>query len=99
VRILPTGDRILVKPIEEATSKGGIVLPDHGREKPNRGVVVDTGPNVEGLVSGPDECTMRRCLRRNDVVIFGRYSGSEVEVDGERLLIMGSEDVLAVVTE
>jgi co-chaperonin GroES (HSP10) len=47
VRILPTGDRILVKPIEESTSKGGIVLPDQGREKPNRGVVVDTGPMVQ----------------------------------------------------
>lgn len=114
MKVLPTDDRILVKPIEETRSKGGIVLPDAAQKKPERGVVVAVGPGMQAMEGNlaylwtfDDTVTpwalkaprVAVSLRVGQTVLFGRYSGAEVDVDGERLLLMQEGDVLAVIEE
>jgi chaperonin GroES len=94
-KIAPKGDLVLVKPIEESTTKGGIVLPDNGKAQPSRAVVVAVGPgrfNDQGFRDPVD-------LSVGETVIIGRYSGTEVEEDGEKFLLLQERDVLAVVKE
>lgn len=111
MKVLPTDDRVLVKPIEETVTKGGIHLPDKGREKPARGVVVAVGPGRKTddhpaldwqYASGAREAQTRRravALREGQTVVFTRYAGIDLEVEGERLLLMSEGDVLAVLEE
>jgi chaperonin GroES len=93
MKIRPLHDRILVKRIEsEAKTKGGIIIPDTAKEKPQEGLVVAAGPgrvNEEGKVTPLD-------VKKGDKVLFGKYSGSEVDLEGEEHLIIREEDVLAV---
>lgn len=94
VRLEPQGARILVKPIEEDdVSDGGIVLPDSVREKPQRGVVAAVGP---GDYAEGSQTRRRIPLKPDEVVLYAKYSGSEVKVNGEEMLILREEDVLAV---
>jgi chaperonin GroES len=95
MEIKPLGDRIVVKPLEaENKSKGGIVLPDTAKEKPQEAKVVAVGKGKvleNGTVSTPE-------VKVGDKVIFGKYSGSEfVTKEGEELLILREEDILAVI--
>jgi len=93
MKIRPLHDRIIVKRLEEAkTSPGGIVIPDSAAEKPVKGEVVAVG-NGKILESGEIRALD---LKVGDKVIFGKYSGTEVKVDGQDLLVMREDDIMAV---
>jgi chaperonin GroES len=93
MKFRPLHDRILVKRLEsEAKTKGGIIIPDTAKEKPQEALVVAVGPgkvNDEGKVTPLD-------VKKGDKVLFGKYSGSEITLDGEDHLIIREDDVLAV---
>ena len=94
MKIQPLGDRILVKPLEaEEKTKGGIVLPDTAKEKPQEGKVVAVGKGKvleSGSVQAPE-------VKVGDRVLYGKYSGSEITTkEGDELLIMKEEDILAI---
>jgi chaperonin GroES len=94
VNIRPLGDRIVVRRLEEETkTAGGIYIPDSATEKPAEGEIIAIG---KGRVSDKGDVIAME-VKVGDKVIFGKYSGSEVKVDNETLLIMREEDVLAVV--
>lgn len=94
VNLRPLDDRVVVKPSEaEETTSGGIVLPDTAREKPQRGTVVAVGPGK--LLDSGSRGELSVAV--GDVVIYGRYGGSEVEVDGEEIKILRESDILAKV--
>ena len=90
----PYGDRVLVKRVEEESkTKGGIIIPDTAKEKPQEGEVVAVGPGARdesGKVQ-PLE------LKAGDKILFGKWSGTEVKVEGEDLIIMKESDVLGVI--
>jgi chaperonin GroES len=92
--IRPLHDRVLVRrKNEETKTPGGIVLPDSAQEKPMQGKVVATGKGKilnDGSVRSLD-------VKTNDTILFGKYSGTEVKVEGEELMMMREEDILAVV--
>jgi len=94
MKIRPLHDRVVVRRTEEErTSPGGIVLPDSATEKPIRGEVVAVG-NGKLLENGD----LRPLdLKKGDKVLFGKYSGTEVKVNGEELLVMREDDVMAVI--
>ena len=92
--IQPLGDRVLVKPLEkEEKTKGGIVLPDTAKEKPQDGEVVAVG-NGQVLEDGK---TIPLQVKKGDKILFGKYSGSEVKVEEEEYMIMKEEDILAII--
>jgi len=92
--VRPLSDRILVKRVEsESKTKGGIIIPDSAKEKPVEGVVVAVGP---GRVRD-DGARREVVLKSGDRVLFGKYDGTEVKIDGEEHLILRESDVLAVV--
>ena len=93
MKIRPLQDRVIVRRMEEEkTSPGGIVLPDSATEKPIKGEVVAVG---KGLVQ--DNGDLRPLdLKVGDEVLFGKYSGTEIKLDGEELLVMKEDDVMAV---
>ena len=90
----PLGDRVLVKRVEEESkTTGGIIIPDTAKEKPQEGEVVAVGPGARddsGKVNALE-------LKAGDRILFGKWSGTEVKVDGEDLLIMKESDVLGVI--
>jgi len=87
-------DRVIVKRIEEeAKSKGGIIIPDTAKEKPQEGKVVAVG---KGKVSDEGKI-IPLDVKVNDLVLFGKYSGSEINIDGEEHLIMREEDILGII--
>ena len=93
--IKPLADRIVVKPLEaESKTKGGILLPDTAKEKPQEGKVVAVGKGKtldNGTVQAPE-------VKVGDKVLYGKYSGNEITTkEGEELLIMREEDILAIV--
>ena len=90
----PLGDRIVVKPVaKEEVTKGGIVLPDTAKEKPQEGEVVAVGP---GRTNDSGE-TVKLEVKVGDRVLYGKYSGTEIKIDGEEHLIIREEDILAIV--
>src|SRR5438105_9112874 len=93
MKIRPLHDRVIVKRLEEdRTSPGGIVIPDTAAEKPIRGKIVAVGKG-KILENGQ----VRPCdVKVGDKILFGKYSGTEVKVDGEELVVMREEDVMAV---
>jgi len=94
MKIRPLHDRVIIKRMEEErTSPGGIVIPDTAAEKPIKGKVVAVG-NGKILDSGEVRALD---IKVGDAVLFGKYSGTEVKVDGEDLLVMREEDVMAVI--
>jgi chaperonin GroES len=94
VKIRPLQDRVIVKRIaEEEKSKGGIIIPDTAKEKPQEGKVVAVG---KGKVND-DGKIMPLDVKVNDRVLFGKYSGSEINIDGEEHLIMREEDILGII--
>ena len=94
LKIRPLDDRVVVQPFEaEERTAGGIVLPDSAREKPQQGKVVATGPGK--LLEKTGE-RGRMSLKVNDRVFYGKYSGTEIEIDGEDYVILRESDVLAV---
>jgi len=94
VKIRPLQDRVIVKRIEEEEkSKGGIFIPDTAKEKPQEGKVVAVGKgkvNDDGKITPLD-------VKVNDRVLFGKYSGSEINIDGEEHMIMREDDILGII--
>ena len=94
MKIRPLHDRVIVKRlVEERTSPGGIVIPDTAAEKPVQGKIVAVGNGKileDGKVRPHD-------IKVGDKILFGKYSGTEVKVDGEELVVMREEDVMAVI--
>ena len=94
MKIRPLQDRVIVKRIEEEEkSKGGIIIPDTAKEKPQEGKVAAVGKgkmNEDGKIIPLD-------VKVNDRVLFGKYSGSEINIDGEEHLIMREEDILGII--
>jgi chaperonin GroES len=93
MKIRPLGDRILVKRIkEEEKTKGGIIIPETAKEKPQEGKVVAVGKGKmteQGTLLAPD-------VKAGDKILFGKYSGSEVKIEGEEHLILREDDILGV---
>ena len=90
----PLQDRVIVRRMEEErTSAGGIVIPDSATEKPSKGEIVAVG-NGKKLDNGE---TQSLDVKVGDQVLFGKYSGTEVKVDGEELLVMKEDDIMAIV--
>jgi chaperonin GroES len=94
MNIRPLHDRVIIKRMEEErTSPGGIVIPDSAAEKPIKGEVVAVGQGK--VLENGDVRALE--LKAGDKVLFGKYSGTEVKVEGEELLVMREEDVMAVI--
>ena len=94
MKIRPLQDRVIVKRIaEEEKSKGGIIIPDTAKEKPQEGKVMAVG---KGKV-GEDGKITPLDVKVNDLVLFGKYSGSEINIDGDEHLIMREEDILGII--
>ena len=92
-RVKPLHDRIIVKRLEEDDkSKGGIFIPDTAKEKPQQGKVIAVGPGrkADGKIVAPD-------VKAGDTVLFAKYSGTEIKLEGEDVLIIREDDVLGVV--
>ena len=93
MKFRPLGDRVLVKRVEEETkTKGGIIIPDTAKEKPQEGQVVAVGSGARDDSGKIVPLDVKVC----DKILFGKWSGSEVKIDGEDLLIMKESDVLGV---
>jgi chaperonin GroES len=96
VRVRPLDDRVVIEPLEaDEKTAGGILLPDTAKQKPQRGRVVAVGPGK--LNDKGERATLS--VQKGDEVIYGRYAGSDVEVDGRDLKILRESDILAKVTK
>ena len=94
VKVSPLADRVVVKPLEEAEQmRGGLYIPDTAKEKPTQGEVIAVGP---GRVEKGERVPMD--LKAGDRVLFGKYSSSEVKVDGEEYLIMREDEILGIIS-
>lgn len=95
MKVVPLGENIVVKPVETAeVSDGGIVLPDSARNSPTQGRVLSTG---DGQLL-PDGSRAQHLVAEGDRILFGSHAGSEVELDGQRFLIMREKEVLAIMS-
>ena len=90
--VKPLADRVIVAPMEKETMKGGIIIPDTAKEKPQQGKIVAVGP---GAVGENGE-RVKPEVKKGDVVLYGKYAGTEVNVDGKDYLILRESDVLAI---
>ncbi|MFQ3669871.1 MAG: co-chaperone GroES [Verrucomicrobiia bacterium] len=94
IKMKPLGDRVVVQPVEEAeVRKGGIIIPDTAKEKPQEGKVValGTGKTDDEGKKIPFE------VKKGDKVLYSKYGGTEISIDGEKYLIMREDDILGVV--
>lgn len=96
MNIKPLADRVVVRPVEEMEAKkGAIIIPDTAKEKPMQGEIIEVGP---GKVSD-DGKKLPLEVKKGDRVLYGKYSGTEVSIDGEELLIMRESDIFAVIAK
>jgi len=94
VKVKPLADRVVVKPLEEAEQKrGGIIIPDTAKEKPQQGEIMAVGP---GAVADDGSRTPME-VKKGDKVLYGKYSGTEVNIDGNDYLILRESDILAII--
>ncbi len=94
MKFRPLHDRVLVKPIEQETkTAGGIIIPDTAKEKPQQGEIVAAGPGARG----EDGKVAALDVKAGDKVLYGKWSGTEVKIEGQTLLIMRESDLLGVV--
>ena len=94
-KFIPLHDRVLIRRTEEAgTTRGGIIIPDSAKDKPQEGEVISVGKGK----SNDDGKVFPLALKEGDHVLFGKYSGTEIQIDGNDFLIMKEEEVLGVVT-
>ena len=95
MKIQPLYDRVIVKRVEEEeTTKGGIIIPDTAKEKPMEGIVVAVGSGKTGE-EGEKKIPLE--VKEGDRVLFSKYAGTEIKIDGEEHLIMKEEDIIAIV--
>lgn len=92
MKIEPLSDRILIEPLDAEEIKGLIIIPDVAKEKPQQGKVIGTGP---GKLDGDGKIIPMQ-VKKGDKILYGKYSGAEITVDGEEYLIMWESDILAV---
>ncbi|MBL0349048.1 MAG: co-chaperone GroES [Elusimicrobia bacterium] len=93
VKIRPLGDRVLVKPLDkEKQERGGIIIPDTAKEKPQEGEIVAAG---KGKVSD-DGKVLPMDVKAGDRILYGKYSGTEIKIDGDEYLIMHQDDILGI---
>ena len=94
MKLTPLSDRVIVKPIDQAeTVKGGIIIPDTAKEKPQQGEIVAVGPgrrNDKGEHIKPD-------VKKGDKVLFGKYAATEYTINEEKLFVMKEDDIIAIV--
>ena len=93
MKLRPLGDRVLVKRIkEEEKTKGGIIIPDTAKEKPQEGKVVSVGKGKfeEGKLIPPE-------VKAGDKILFGKYSGSEIKLEGDDLIVLREDDILGII--
>jgi chaperonin GroES len=94
MKIRPLHDRVVVRPLTaETKTKGGIIIPDTATEKPSEGEIIAVGAGArseEGRVVKPD-------VKKGDRILYGKWSGTEVKIDGENLLIMKESDIMGVI--
>lgn len=94
MNVRPLNDRVLVKRLEEETkTAGGLFIPDSAKEKPTRGKIIAAGngkSNDDGVRKALD-------VKAGDLILFGKYAGTEIKIDGEDLIIMREDDILAVI--
>ena len=93
-KVKPLADRILVRRVEDdEVKKGGIIIPDTAKEKPQQAEVVAVGPGA----IGDDGARVAMEVKKGDRILMGKYSGTEVKIDDEEYIIMREDDVLAVI--
>ena len=91
----PLHDRVLVKRLEsEDKTVGGIIIPDTAKEKPSQGKVISVGPGARG----EDGKLIALDVKKGDTILFGKWSGTEVKIDGEELLIMKESDIMGILS-
>ena len=94
MKFRPLHDRVLIKRVESDTkTKGGIIIPDTAQEKPMEGKVISVGSGVRG----DDGKLVPLDVKKGDKIIFGKWSGTEVKIDGDELLIMKESDIMGIV--
>ncbi|MCK5072206.1 MAG: co-chaperone GroES [Bacteriovoracaceae bacterium] len=94
MRVRPLNDRVLVKRLDEETKTvGGIIIPDNNKEKPAQGKIVSTGPGTRN----EDGSFCKLDVKEGDLILFGKYSGTEVKLEGDEYLIMKEEDILGII--
>ncbi len=96
MQVKPLADRVVVKPFEEQEmKKGGIIIPDTAKEKPMQGEIIEVG---SGRVTD-DGKKLPPEVKKGDRILYGKYSGTEVSIDGEELLIMRESDIFAIIQQ
>ena len=96
MNVKPLADRVVIRPVEEAeTKKGGIIIPDTAKEKPMQGEMVEVGT---GKVT-EDGKKIAMEVKKGDKVLYGKYSGTEVSIDGDEYLIMRESDIFAIIQD
>ncbi|HJS30353.1 MAG TPA: co-chaperone GroES [Alphaproteobacteria bacterium] len=94
MKFRPLQDRVLVKPLEvDAKTQGGIIIPDTAKEKPMQGKIIAAGPGARG----EDGKLQPMGVKAGDKILYGKWSGNEVKIDGEDLIIMKESDILGVI--
>ena len=94
MKIRPLHDRVVVRPLEsDEKSAGGIIIPDTAKEKPSEGQIVATGAGARG----DDGKIIALDVKKGDRILYGKWSGTEVKIDGEDLLIMKESDIMGVI--
>lgn len=94
MNVKPLADRVIVKPIDpEETQQGGIIIPDTAKEKPQEGEIIAVGPGK--VTDAGNKVDME--VKQGDRILYGKYSGTEVTIDGDEFLIMRESDILAIV--
>jgi len=94
MKIKPLQDRVIVERLEEETkTAGGIIIPDSAKEKPQQGKILAVGPG-KVMENGTK---LEMSVKKGDTVLFGKYSGSEVKIDGKEVLIMREDDILGII--
>jgi chaperonin GroES len=91
LNIKPLGDRVIVEALDAETKKGGIIIPDTAKERPQQGKVVAVGP---GKVEKGERITLD--VKKGDTVLFGKYSGTEITIEDKEYLILKADDILAI---
>ena len=93
MKLKPLGDRVVIKPIEqEEITAGGIVLPESAKEKPQRGLIVAVGPG-----KFEDGNRVELDVKEGDTILFAKYAGTEIKIEGEKVLILRESDILAII--
>lgn len=96
MKIIPLGDRVLVKPLEEKeVKKGNIIIPDTAKEKPQQGEVIAVG---KGKVT-EDGKVLPMEVKVGDKVLYGKYSGTEIKIEGQEYLILHQDDILGIIQD